>query len=93
LPSLQEVLVVCNDVDMPGPGGFTALHLACAGPYNRFARWVCLGSCGEGNLRRVCLQDCGRLACRNATSSACRTVAGQLAGLWQSQIAGLLQVD
>jgi hypothetical protein len=38
LPSLQEVLSVCDDVDMLGPGGFTALHLACAGPYSRVAK-------------------------------------------------------
>jgi hypothetical protein len=46
LPSLQEVLAACDDlavsVDMPGPGGFTALHLACAGSYTRLARWAWL---------------------------------------------------
>jgi hypothetical protein len=37
LPLLQEVLAVCDfeDVNMEGPGGLTALHLACAGAVAR----------------------------------------------------------
>ena len=29
--TLQDVLAVCKDVNIKGPGGFTALHLACLG--------------------------------------------------------------
>lgn len=31
LPSLDAVLAVCKDVNLKGPGGFTALHMACLG--------------------------------------------------------------
>jgi hypothetical protein len=34
LPSLDDVLAACKpgDVNMAGPGGLTALHMACLGP-------------------------------------------------------------
>jgi len=37
LPLLQEVLAVCDfvDINVEGPGGLTALHLACAGAVAR----------------------------------------------------------
>jgi hypothetical protein len=32
LPTLQQVLEACTDINLKGPGGFTALHMACLGP-------------------------------------------------------------
>jgi hypothetical protein len=31
LPSLQEVLAAGGDINLKGPGGFTALHVGCVG--------------------------------------------------------------
>jgi hypothetical protein len=31
LPPLRHVLAACKDVNLKGPGGFTALHMACMG--------------------------------------------------------------
>lgn len=35
MATLEEVLARCKDVNLKGPGGFTALHLACLGPLSR----------------------------------------------------------